>query len=99
MAVQKNLYNFRPKFLVNRLRFQLAEPIEKFPVVVCPKDEKLAIGFRFRDTLTITPATKIVIKMMSFKKIFKHFFNVQPTCSGIDTGSYIRSLLWPEQMS
>ena len=65
-------------------------------MIVCPAGEQVAVEFLCRGALTITPVIEIVIKMMSFKKIFKHFFYVQPA---LTPALNIRCLLWPEQMS
>jgi len=65
-------------------------------VIVCPAGGRLAVGLLCRRALTVTPAIKIVIKMMPFRKIFKHFFNVR---QALTPALNIRRLLWPEQMS
>jgi len=43
-------------------------------VIVCPAGEQIAVEILCRGAPTIRPAIECVIKMMSFKEIFKHFF-------------------------
>ncbi len=68
-------------------------------MIVCPAGEQVAIGFLCRGALTTTLAINIVIKMMSFMKIFKHFLMSSQRAPALTPALNIRCLLWPEQMS